>query len=48
MSAKEKRILQTISEAIKLMDEPEKDRLLAWGEGVVFKAQQQRSIQQTN
>jgi len=48
MSEMEKRIVETFSKVIPTMTEPEKERLLSFGEGMAFLAVQrsQPSIQQ--
>lgn len=40
-SDKEKQILDTLSKTLLKMDDREKDRLLAFAEGMAFKAEQQ-------
>lgn len=40
-SEKEKQILDTLSKTLPKMDDREKDRLLAFAEGMAFKAEQQ-------
>lgn len=42
MSEKEKMILETFRKVIPVLSEMEKEKLLAFGEGMAFKAEQQR------
>ena len=42
MSEKEKKILETFSEVVPKLSEIDKERLLAFGEGLAFKAKQQK------
>lgn len=42
MSEKEKMILETFQKVIPVLSEMEKEKLLAFGEGMAFKAEQQR------
>lgn len=42
MSDKEKQILEIFGRVIPMLSEMEKERLLSFGEGIVFKGEQQR------
>lgn len=41
MPEKDKQIIETFGKALPQMSESEKDRLLAFGEGIAFKTEQQ-------
>lgn len=45
MSEKDKKIMETFGRVIPLLSDMEKEKLLAFGEGMAFKADQQRSAQ---
>lgn len=45
MSEKDKKIMETFGKVIPQLSELEKERLLAFGEGMAFKADQQRAAQ---
>lgn len=47
MSEKGKRIMETFGKVIPQLSELEKEKLLAFGEGMAFKADQQREQQET-
>ena len=46
MSGKDKQIMDTFEKVIPMMTDAEKERLLAFGEGMAFKAEQQRMAAQ--
>lgn len=48
MSEKDKQILETFGKVIPQLTEEEKERLLAFGEGMAFKADQQRQALQAH
>lgn len=43
MSEKDKKIMETFARVIPVLSEVEKEKLLAFGEGMAFKADQQRA-----